>query len=159
MNDQEYSYEVVESNVPLDGLRETVEELIELYGGRWEGERDGAMLFSLPSRRGVGAGDQIGCELTSEMSDDEGGIVRLRSYIRSDKSPARIVLLLTGVLGAMLWLIWPFFPDMGPVAVVGGIIAFAAYFLSLRRSPAGLMYDFLQRLARTQRNPEITESE
>lgn len=152
VSDRDSPYEVVESNIPLEGLLETVEELVELYGGHWEGERDHVLLFSLPSRRGVGAGDQIACELSSEVSDGEGGMVRLRSEIRPDKSPARVALLLTGVLGAILWLVWPFFPNLGPAAVIGGIIAFAAYFLSLRRSPAGLMYDFVQRLAQVQRN-------
>lgn len=154
MTREGFPYEVVESNVPLEGIGETIEELVDLFGGTREGAPGDLIRFSLPSRRGIAAGDQIVCELTTELSDEEGGVVRLRSEIRSDRSPARVALLLIGVLGAMCWLLWPFFPNLGSVSVLGGIIAFAAYFLSLRRSPIGVMYDFVQRLAAAQRGRE-----
>lgn len=151
MSERVLPYEVTESNIPLDGITETSQDLVELYGGQWVGSAEGVMTFSLPARRGIAAGDQVHCEMTTEETLQEGGVVRLRSELHVEKSPARLALLLIGVVGAMLWLVWPFFPNLGPVAVIGGVIAFAAYFLSLRRSPAGLMYDFVQRLARIQR--------
>jgi len=50
---------------------------------------------------------------------------------------------------------WPFFgkaaTQLGTLAWVGGFVALAVYFLTLRRTSGGLAYDFLQRLARRQR--------
>ena len=59
-----------------------------------------------------------------------------------------------GVIGALLFTIWPFFgkgSQMGTLAWVGGAVALAVYFLTLRRSSGGVAYDFLQRLVRRQR--------
>jgi hypothetical protein len=69
----------------------------------------------------------------------------------------RILLLAAGVVGAFFWLLWPFFPNLGALAWVGGAIAIAAYFLSLRRTSGGLASDFLQRLARHQRSVKDEE--
>jgi hypothetical protein len=67
----------------------------------------------------------------------------------------RIAILVIGVIGALLFTIWPFFgkaaAQLGTLAWVGGFVALAVYFLTLRKSAGGLAYDFLQRLARRQR--------
>ena len=57
----------------------------------------------------------------------------------------------------MFFMIWPFFPhqqELGTLAWMGGIVALAVYFLSLRRTSGGIAFDFLQRLARRQRSME-----
>jgi hypothetical protein len=66
----------------------------------------------------------------------------------------RILLLVAGAAGAVMFMLWPFFPgqkEYGTVAWLGGAIAIAVYVMSLRRSSGGIAYDFLQRLARRQR--------
>jgi hypothetical protein len=66
----------------------------------------------------------------------------------------RVALLLVGVSGALLWTLWPFFPNMGPLAWIGGAVAFATYFLTARTTTSGIASDLLQRLARRQRAEE-----
>ena len=66
----------------------------------------------------------------------------------------RILLLLVGVIGALLFTVWPFLPhpvEFGALAWIGGAVAIAVYFLTLRKTSGGIAYDFLQRLARRQR--------
>jgi hypothetical protein len=51
-------------------------------------------------------------------------------------------------------MLWPFYPaqrEWGTLAWIGGAIALAVYFLTLRRTSGGIANDFLQRLARRQR--------
>lgn len=69
----------------------------------------------------------------------------------------RILLLLAGVAGAVLFMLWPFFPGQkqyGTLAWLGGIVAIAVYLMTLRRTSGGIAYDFLQRLAKNQRAGE-----
>jgi hypothetical protein len=52
-------------------------------------------------------------------------------------------------------MIWPFFPhsrELGALSWIGGIIALAVYLMTLRKTSGGIAYDFLQRLAKTQRS-------
>ena len=58
-------------------------------------------------------------------------------------------------LGSLLFMVWPFFAhskELGALAWIGGIIALAVYFMTLRKTSGGIAYDFLQRLAKTQRS-------
>ena len=66
----------------------------------------------------------------------------------------RVLLLVAGVIGGLLFTIWPFFPqrrEFGALAWIGGAVAIAVYFMTLRRTSGGIALDFLQRLARRQR--------
>ena len=60
-------------------------------------------------------------------------------------------LLFAGVVGATFWLLWPFFPNLGALSWLGALIAFAAYFLTLKKTDGGLAFDMLQRLVNAQR--------
>ena len=63
-------------------------------------------------------------------------------------------LLAVGVIGALLFTIWPFFAharELGTLAWVGGLVAFAVYLMTLKKTSGGLAYDFLRRLAARQR--------
>ena len=54
----------------------------------------------------------------------------------------------------MRFTVWPFLPhplEFGALAWIGGAVAIAVYFLTLRKTSGGIAYDFLQRLARRQR--------
>jgi len=53
-------------------------------------------------------------------------------------------------------MMWPFFgkhaaTSLGTLAWVGGFLAIAVYLITLKRTSGGIVYDFLQRLARRQR--------
>ena len=57
-----------------------------------------------------------------------------------------------------MFTIWPFFPqrrEFGALAWIGGAVAIAVYFLTLRKTSGGIALDFLQRLVRRQREVNV----
>jgi hypothetical protein len=155
--------ELAEDGVPLDHIEESVSELVELYGGQIVERREGAIEFSLPLRRAVASAGAISCKI-SWSSDNRVKLICDRNV----DAPRfqRILLLVAGVIGACMFLLWPFFPHenaYGTLAWMGGIMAIAVYLMTLRKTSGGIAYDFLQRLAMKQRSdanvepPEISE--
>ena len=152
MTETKRPVELTEDRVPLAGIEETIDELVALYGGEVTASRDGAKDFILPLRRGTATGGAVECTLA--WTPDE----TLTLTCNRDVDPPRIqrvLLLLAGVAGAVLFMLWPFFPhekEYGTLAWLGGAVAIAVYLMSLRKTSGGVAYDFLQRLARTQRD-------
>ena len=142
--------QLTEEGVPVEGLDESVRELVEMYGGTVTASREREHEFTLPLRRGVASSGSVECTVswadqTITMSCD-----------REVDAPKyqRVMLLLAGVIGSILFLLWPFYPaqrEYGTLAWLGGAIAIAVYVISLRRTSGGIVADFLQRLARRQR--------
>lgn len=145
---------LTEDRIPLEGISETVEELVELYGGELGASREQGRDFTLPLRRGAAVGGQVECSIDWNAE----GTVTMRCGRELDAPRfQRIMLLLAGVVGATLFMLWPFFPnekEYGTLAWLGGAIAIAVYLISLKKSSGGIAYDFLQRLARVQRAGE-----
>lgn len=161
MSDENRALALTEDRIPLEGIEQTVEDLVELYGGELGAAREQGRDFTLPFRRGMATGGQVECSVdwaSSEAGEGEEGEgqVTLRCGRELDAPKfQRIMLLVAGVVGAALFMIWPFFPhekEYGTLAWVGGAIAIAVYLMSLKKSSGGIAYDFLQRLARVQRN-------
>ena len=150
--------EFVEDRVPAEGIEETIDELVVLYGGEIKESRANAREFTLPLRRGVATGGSIECTL-SWVRDPGGDATLTLVCDREVDAPKlqRVLLLLAGVAGSVLFMLWPFFPErkeFGTLAWLGGAVALAVYFLTLRKTSGGLAWDFLQRVARTQRSRE-----
>jgi hypothetical protein len=143
--------EFVEDRIPVAGIEQTARDLVELYGGSVSTASQGQLGFVLPLRRGIAAAGGVACTLSWTGEGEEA--TATLSCDRDIDAPRvqRIALLVAGVIGALLWTLWPFFPHFGPLAWTGGLVALAAYFLSLRRTAGGIAADFLQRLARLQR--------
>jgi hypothetical protein len=145
-----------EERVPVEGIEETVAELIELYGGTLEGSTVRDRRFILPLRRGIAAGGGVECTLSWTDPEGEGGAVTMTCGREVDAPRAqRVLLLVAGAAGALLFTLWPFFQrsrEFGALAWIGGAIALAVYFLTLRKTSGGLAYDFLRRLAARQRD-------
>ena len=57
-----------------------------------------------------------------------------------------VLLLVAGIVGSFVAMLWPFFPSLTPAAGVGAIIAFTAYLLTLRRSGANVVQDLFNQL-------------
>ena len=147
--------ELTEDQVPFEGIEETIAELVDLYGGEVIAERDGAREFRLPLRRGMAGAGSVECTISWAADDAQDATVKLHCD-RDVDAPKfqRVMLLLAGVIGAMLFMLWPFFPgqkQFGTLAWLGGVIAIAVYLMTLRRASGGLAVDFLQRLAARQR--------
>ena len=148
--------EFIEDRIPSQGLAESVDELVELYGGEIQASRDRERQFVLPLRRGVAVAGGVECTVSWAVDDADQATVKLVCNRDVDAPKAqRIAILVIGVIGALLFTVWPFFgkaaTQLGTLAWVGGFVALAVYFLTLRRTSGGLAYDFLQRLAKRQR--------
>lgn len=144
-----------EDRIPFDGIEDTVTELVELYGGTVTESGDRLRRFSLPFRRGMAPAGTMECTLSWAPQDDTNAAVTL-SCDRNVDAPRtqRVLLLVAGVLGSVMFLLWPFFPNekgFGTLAWIGGAVAIAVYLMTLRRSSGGIAWDFLQRLAKRQR--------
>ena len=146
--------ELTEDRIPFDGIEEAIEELVDLYGGDVTARRDQVREFTLPLRRGANAG-AVECTVSWAPDDERDATVTLLCNRNVDAPKTqRVFLLVAGVIGAVLFMLWPFFPHeraWGSVAWLGGIIAIAVYLMTLRKSSGGLAVDFLQRLAARQR--------
>jgi hypothetical protein len=140
-----------EDDVPLAGIEEGVEELVDLYGGEITAREVTSRRFTLPLRRGISTGGGVECSL----SWSESGEVTMTCDRDIDAPKVqRVLLLVVGVIGALLFTIWPFFPqrrEWGALAWIGGAVAIAVYFMTLRKTSGGLALDFLHRLVRRQR--------
>jgi hypothetical protein len=146
--------EFTEDGVPLEGIEETIAEMVDLYGGEMKSERVDARDLTLPLRRGAPVSGGVDCTV-SWAPGDGGGLVTL-TCTRDVDAPRsqRAALLVAGVIGAVMFMLWPFYPgerEYGALAWLGGAIAIAVYVMTLRRSSGGIAYDFLQRLAAHQR--------
>ena len=147
--------EFTEDRIPFDGIEESIDELVELYGGEITQSDQRERQFILPLRRGMAAGGGVECTLTWSPDDATEATVRLVCD-RDVDAPKfqRVALLIVGVIGSLLFLIWPFMQarrEFGALAWIGGALALAVYFLTLRRTSGGLAVDFLRRLAHRQR--------
>ncbi|HEU4889543.1 MAG TPA: hypothetical protein VFV49_16780 [Thermoanaerobaculia bacterium] len=144
-----------EDRIPLDGIEESFAELVELYGGDVTASRLNERDFTLPLRRGQASGGGVECTIAWAPSEADDGTVTITCNRDVDAPKAqRVLLLLAGVVGAVMFMLWPFFPGekaYGTLAWLGGVIAIAVYLMTLRKTSGGLAYDFLQKLAARQR--------
>jgi hypothetical protein len=148
--------EFTEDRVPTGGIEETIAELAELYGGEVKGERANARDVILPLRRGVATAGAVECSVTWE---GESVTITCNRDVDAPKVQ-RVALLAVGVIGALLFTIWPFFAharELGTLAWVGGLVALAVYLMTLKKTSGGLAYDFLRRLAARQRDAATTD--
>ncbi len=147
--------EFSEDRVPSEGLEEAISELVDLYGGEMKESSAHERQFVLPLRRGVAVSGGVQCTVSWAVGEGNEATVTLVCDRDVDAPKAqRIAMLAVGVIGAMFFTIWPFFPhrqELGTLAWMGGLVALAVYFMSLKRSSRGLAADFLHRLASRQR--------
>ena len=149
--------EFIEDRIPPAGIEEAIDDLVELYGGQVQSSAERERRFVLPLRRGVPVAGGVECTVSWAVEEEDQATVTLVCD-RDVDAPKwqRVALLVVGVIGALMFTIWPFFgknaTKLGTVAVIGAFVAVAVFFLTLRRSSGGLAYDFLQRLARRQRD-------
>jgi hypothetical protein len=148
--------EFTEDRIPSGGIEAALDELIELYGGEIQSSQEREWRFVLPLRRGISVAGGVEC--TVSWAVDGAGEATVKIVCNRDVDAPkwqRVALLVVGVIGALLFTMWPFFgkaaTQLGTLAWIGGFVAIAVYFLTLRRTSGGLAFDFLQRLARHQR--------
>ena len=142
--------EFTEDNVPTAGIEQAIVELVELYGGEVKAERANARDVILPLRRGIATAGAVECSVTWAADT-----VTVTCHREVDAPKAqRVALLAVGVIGALTFTVWPFFAharELGTLAWIGGLVALAVYFMTLKKSSGGLAADFLHRLVGRQR--------
>ena len=147
--------ELTEDRIPFDGIEEAIDELVDLYGGEIIDSRERERRFVLPIRRGMPSAGAVECTLAWSADDDREATVQLVCDRDVDAPKAqRIALLVAGVVGSVLFMLWPFVHarrEFGALAWIGGAIMIAVYFMTRRRTSGGIASDFLARLARHQR--------
>ena len=152
--------EFSEDHIPSEGIETAVDELVELYGGEIKSSSAQQRTFVLPFRRGVAVSGGVECALTWTVDAENDAVVTIRADRDVDAPKAqRVALLVVGVIGALAFTMWPFFgkhaaTPLGTLAWIGGAVALAVYFMTLKRTAGGIVYDFLQRLAKRQRSAE-----
>jgi hypothetical protein len=148
--------ELTEERVPFEGIEESIAELVDLYGGEVTASRDRTRTFTLPLKRGMATSGGVECTMTWTPADAVDATVRLTCDRNVDAPKMqRILLLIAGVVGALMFMLWPFYPGeraFGTFAWLGGLIAIAVYLMTLRKTSGGIAFDFLQRLALRQRS-------
>ena len=144
--------ELVEDHVPLEGIRETIELVVSSHGGEvTPASAADALGFRLPIRQGIGASGEIRGTIRWE-GDPGDGVVRIASDGEITRPRwSHIAILVAGAIGSLLFILWPFYPALGPASWVGGALAFAAYFLTLRRTHGGTLARLLGNIADAQR--------
>jgi hypothetical protein len=147
--------ELTEDRVPFAGIEESVAELVDLYGGEVTASRERAREFTLPLRRGNASAGAIACTVAWTPTNEVESSVRMTCDRNVDAPKAqRVLLLIAGVVGALMFMLWPFYPGeraFGTLAWLGGLIALAVYLMTLRKTSGGIAFDFLKRLADRQR--------
>ena len=160
---EERAVEFTEDRIPIAGIEETISELIDLYGGALTVSRERVRQFTLPLRRGIAAAGGVECTVSWAPSEEGDAVVTLVCNRNVDAPKMqRVALLAAGVIGSLLFMIWPFFVhsrELGTLAWIGGVVAFAVYLMTLRKTSGGIAYDFLRRLARTQRERQAAHQE
>ena len=150
--------ELTEDRVPMVGIEDAVEELVDLYGGEVTARRNQARDFILPLRRGSASAGGVECSISWAPQDDRLATVSLITTRNIDAPKAqRVFLLVAGLAGAVMFMLWPFYPAeraYGTLGALGGLVAIAVYLMTLRKTSGGLAFDFLQRLAARQRATE-----
>ncbi len=148
--------ELQEDRIPMAGIEETISNLIDLYGGDLTASGANERRFTLPLRRGLAAAGGVECTVSWAPSEVGEALVTLVCNRDVDAPKVqRVFLLVAGVIGSLLFMIWPFFlhsKELGTLAWIGGVVAFAVYFMTLRKTSGGIAHDFLRRLAREQRS-------
>ena len=144
--------EQVEDHVPLEGIRETIELVVTSHGGELlPAPAPDAVAFRLPIRQGIGASGEIRGTIRWE-GDPRDGVVRVVSDGEITRPRwSHVAILVAGTIGSLLFILWPFYPALGPASWVGGALAFAAYFLTLRRTHGGTLARLLGNIADAQR--------
>ncbi len=132
----------VEVDRPVEQALALVERAAEEWGAEHELEA-GRAHVALPVRAGLRQG-LVEAEVSTQATD--GGtrltLHEIRSHWRVQASA--VVVLLVSAAGGIVSFLWPFFPDLVPIAPFGAILALSGWFLVVSRLRTSRPADFLR---------------
>ena len=102
---------ITEDRIPAAGIEQAIDELVEVYGGGITERGERRRRFVLPLRRGVATAGGVECTIAWTV-DEAGEATVTLDCDRSIDAPRaqRILMLVAGVVGALMFMLWPFFP-------------------------------------------------
>ena len=117
-----------------------VAKAAEAWGARWDA---GSQALRLPVLAGIRRGVVRGRLIPA--GDD--GATHLRLAVESSEwhvQTAAVVILAVSAVGALLTVVWPFFPGLLPVAPFGALLALGGWFLVVSRLQSSGPEEFLE---------------
>jgi hypothetical protein len=117
----------------------------EMWGADFERERDGGRLH-LPVLAGLRRGFVAGPVRVEPAGEGARVVFRPDDHDYYLHVPAVVVLLIS-VAGALLTVLWPFYPKLMAVAPFGILLALGGWFLVLSRLRSSGPDDFLEMIA------------
>lgn len=138
-----------ENSVEIDRSAEQALALVERAAEEWGAEHQlegGRARVFLPARAGLRQGI-IEAEISAE-STENGACLSLRE-IRSRwrVQISAVVVLLVSAAGGIVAALWPFFPNLIPLAPFGAVLALSGWFLVISRLSTSRPADFLRTVA------------
>lgn len=140
---------IVEDDVYLDGLANTVAEVVEEWGGEVVETAPESMTFRFGDEDHAPGG-------TVSWSGSGHGSVELQADPVLDRpGRGRVALLAFGAFGALLWLMWPFMGGFVHLSWTGGVIAICVWFVARRAGTGGAATRMIKAVVAEQHAREI----
>lgn len=135
-----------ERSVEIDRAVEQALALVERAAEEWGAEHrleSGRTRVVLPVRAGLRQG-VIEAEISAEAIETGTRLTlqEIRSHWQVQTSA--VVVLLISAAGGIVAFLWPFFPDLIPLAPFGAILALSGWFLVISRLQTSRPADFLR---------------
>jgi hypothetical protein len=142
---QEHAIELSE---PPELVAAALARAADAWGAELEQDedRDTAGTLHLPFVAGLRRGLLSGPVTVEPIAEGSRVVFREERSIRHVHTPSVFVLLIAGV-GALLTVLWPFFPRLLPISSLGAVLALGGWFLVISRLQTSGPDEFLASLA------------
>lgn len=107
-------------------------EAVEQWGGEWDRQGGATGRVRLPIRAGLRFGYLDG-ELEVRGAPEGSEVVLKPQKATYFLNSTAVAVLLIAALGALLLILWPFFPQLAQIAPLGAVLALLGWFLVLSR--------------------------
>lgn len=132
----------VELAVSPELARQAVSGAAEAWGADWRPGINGGSLH-LPIAAGIRRGSVQG-ELRIEAAGAGSRVRFLPGEATYHLQTGAVAILVMAAAGGVMTTIWPFFPDLLPLAPLGALIALSGWFLVISRLTTSTPEDFLR---------------
>lgn len=132
----------IELAVPPEVARTGVDRAAEAWGADWRPGINGGRLH-LPIAAGIRRGSVQG-ELRIEAAGRGSRLRFLPAEAVYEVQTGAVIILLLAAAGGVMTVVWPFFPDLLPLAPLGALIALSGWFLVISRLTTNTPDDFLR---------------
>jgi len=149
----------VEVETGIDRALDAVSETAEAWGAAWDRDGRGGTLL-LPVTAGIRRGWVRGRLAAGPAGT--GRATRLALAVEESDyhlHTAAVVILLLSAAGALLTVVWPFVPELLPIAPLGAILALGGWFLVVSRLQNAGPEDFLEAVAEAVKAPKSAAAE